>query len=800
MKKELTEEQRIENRKFLNRYIGVTSGIICSYLFGYIGAYTYHSTMGLFEAFSKTMERISDFQLLYPINQNALAGIILGGSTGFAVYMSNQLHDEKMLAYKSDEVAGSARFMTKKEMTEYLNEFIEPNPADLSLPFPSMILSNNFYRPINSRKLIGNNNVLVVGGAGSGKSRFIIKPNILQMNASYVITDPSGEMIYSLGDALKKNGYKIKIFNISDMQHSNCYNPLHYIRDEAGVNMLIDCFIKNTTKDGAKGDEFFTNAERILYSACIFYLIEHCQDESRKNFGSIINMINSSAVDENNPNTKSPLDKLFDGLPKDSLAWKSYKSFKQAAGKTLKSIIISCVTRLQPFLTPQVANLTKYDNLELEKIGDEKTALFIITPQADRTYAFLASMLYSQLFETLYTKGENQKKAGGSEQMSIPVRCLMDEFANIGEVPEFPSKLSTMRKYNISATVILQDISQIEAMYKEEWKTLVGNCSSIVFLGSQEPNTLKYFSEMLGKTTVKNKGRGNSMGKQKSASQNITNTARDLRSADELGRMDPDMCIVFTQNKRPVLDQKYRYEQHPRYDLTADCNNELGFKYADMSIYDNNRFNIRNLLKAKSESARILKETIASELRDTKKTYVKESLSKSLDQFRLNESMENLSYLQLLTTCQLELKENSTFPIGFISLSSVSLNRMINLIEQLKTVDKPVFLISTFKNETDVICVAYDKTQELYPYMKDSILTYYKLQNDICIVKYSKYRIEEYKNLLLNKMDGNVAKEKTSLVKEGTLTNLDILESPYSTKDVNSINKVETSIDDFFTI
>lgn len=795
MKKELTEEQRIENRKFLNRYVGIATGVITAYLFGYIGSYTYHSTMGILNAFTKSMEKIAEFHLFYPINSNALMGMLLGGLIGFFVYMSNQIHDEKTSAYKSDEVAGSARFMTKKEMAEYVKEFIETDPTDLSLPFTSMILSNNFYRPINSRKLIGNNNVLVVGGAGSGKSRFVIKPNVLQMNASYVITDPSGEMIYSLGDSLKKNGYKIKIFNISDMQHSNCYNPLHYIRDEAGVNMLIDCFIKNTTKDGAKGDEFFTNAERILYSACIFYLTEHCQDESRKNFGSIINMINSSAVDENNPNAKSPLDKLFDGLPKDSLAWKSYKSFKQAAGKTLKSIIISCVTRLQPFLTPQVANLTKYDNLELEKIGDEKTALFIITPQADRTYAFLASMLYSQLFETLYNKGENQKKAGGSEQMHIPVRCLMDEFANIGEVPEFPSKLSTMRKYNISATVILQDISQIEAMYKDEWKTLVGNCSSIVFLGSQEPNTLKYFSEMLGKTTVKNKGRGNSMGKQKSASQNITNTARDLRSADELGRMAPDMCIVFTQNKRPVLDQKYNYERHPRYHLTADYNNEFGFKYADMPIYDNNRFNIGNLLKAKSEAARIAKEDIVTTSKSTKDAYVKESLAKAMDQFQLDESVEQMSYLQRLTACQLQLKDSMHLPVSFITLSSISLSRLLNVATQLKTEEKPYFIFSTFEKDEKAICVAYDESGELYPDIQMQFITKYKLQNGFCIIEFSKYRIEEFKKAILRKMDGNMFKKYEPAAKR-TVKNPNVTEKPYSEENMQKKKTEQPALED----
>lgn len=428
-------------------------------------------------------------------------------------------------------------------------------------------------------------------------------------------------MINSVGKVLVDHGYKLKVFNISDMKYSNTYNPLRYIRDEAGVNMLITCLINNTTKgEGGAGDnQFFVDAEKLLYSACIFYLKDFCRDETKKNFAGVMDLINASQVDENNTNAKSPLDRLFEELPKSSLAWKYYKAFKQAAGKTLKSIIISCVTRLQPFLTPQVRNLTSQDELDLEKIGDEKTALFIVTPQADRTYAFLASMLYSQLFETLYYKGEQQLAAGGSEQMKIPVRCMMDEFANIGEVPEFPSKLSTMRKYNISATIVLQDMAQLNVLYgEEEAKTLVGNCSSILFLGSKEINTLKYFSEMLDEKTIRVKNTNETMGSRGSSSKGFSYTGRKVMTPSELGEMSSDECIIFTQNYKPFRDKKYKYENHPYYPATADADPNNAFRYKELSIFDNSKNKgFRGIIMAKNAIAKKRKAEAVSELKKT---------------------------------------------------------------------------------------------------------------------------------------------------------------------------------------
>ena len=620
----VTEADRKANTKLMTLYMSIVIGIIAGYIIGYASGLQSTEGLSFFASITVAIARISEGRILMPFSIGSFLGLFLGGGCiGGLVYFFMSLDNQKHYHHKADEVGGTGGFMDKKEMAAYAERYIsqDPEPITDGLPIAydpqkdtemyskNMIMSEHFCRPINSREIIGNNNVLLVGGAGTGKSRNVIKPSILQMNASYVITDPSGEMIYSLGKPLKDHGYKIKIFNISDMAHSNCYNPLAYIRDEAGVKMLIECLINNTTKGEGGGDnQFFVDAEQLLYSACIFYLKDFCHDDSKKNFPGVMSMINASSINEMDPSAKSPLDLLFEELPRNSLAWKYYKAFKQAAGKTLKSIVISCVTRLQPFLIPQVVNLTKTDTLHLEKLGEEKTALFIITPQADRSYAFLGSMLYHQMFETLYHVAEQKKIRTGSEMLDIPVRCLMDEFANIGEVPNFPSRLATMRKYNISATVVLQNISQIEAMYEDDWKTLVGNCSTIIFLGSQEPEVLKYFSEMLGKMTIRVRSEGTSNGGKSGSNQNYQSTAREVMTAEELGRLPADECIVFTQNMRPVRDKKYIYQNHPYYPQTADADKELGFQYQNLSIYDNTKVGcIESLIKAKSEALRYRK-------------------------------------------------------------------------------------------------------------------------------------------------------------------------------------------------
>ena len=715
----MTEEQRKENSKFFINYMSVIGGIIASYVFGYIGSVMEAEDLQAQKAIVHIIDSFKDFSIgvIFPpeINVTFLMGVALGIGAGFIIKFFLHNDYERNYSYKANEVAGTGGFMNSKDLEEYNKKYISPEPENKDEPSPNMIMSNSFRRPIEARKLIGNNNVLVVGGAGTGKSRFFIKPNILQMNASFVVTDPSGEIINALGKTLTDHGYKIKIFNISDMAHSNCYNPLNYIRDEAGVSMLIDCFIRNTTGKNDKGDQFFTNAERLLYSACVFYLTEFCNDESKKNFPSVFNMVNASSVDENNPMAKSPLDELFEPLPQDSLAWKYYKAFKQAAGKTLKSIIISCVTRLQPFMTPQVVNLTKRDELDLANIGDEKTALFIITPQADRTYAFLASMLYSQLFETLYHKGEQQLAAGGSERMKVPVRCLMDEFANIGEVPEFPSKLSTMRKYNISATIVLQDIAQIESMYKDDWKTLVGNCSSIVFLGTQEPNTLKYFSDMLGKMTVTSSSRGVSKGGKSGSNKNFQQTSREVMQADELGRMDSSLSIVFTQNHRPVQDKKYQYENHPHYEETGDYNEENNYQYNKMALFNTNRpFSINSLLKAKSEASRIRSEQVIEEPKPLNKEVIPGDILKVYNEISIDKKVEAKAKFDAMQNAVNLVMQCKSDPIPIIKLENVIPRNLIDIASSvsIRTHRTPLIVFTELENKKELFGIGIDRDKD----------------------------------------------------------------------------------------
>lgn len=716
----ISDEQRRESANNMSLGIGMTVGVLAIYLLGYGGAImteTHNSdfiTCGI-----ELYTRLSNNQFFYMPSIQSVVGWLIGAVIGLATWW--WAHNDSIRHFTTDleTSAGSGGFMDKEEFKEYSETYIEPDPEPITdVPVTlfgtleeeakkysqNMIMTNEFCRPINSRTILGNNSVLVVGGAGSGKSRFFIKPNLLQMNASFVVTDPSGEMINSLGKTLIDHGYRLKVFNISDMAHSNTYNPLAYIRDEAGVNMVITCLIDNTTQGEGGGDnQFFVDAEKLLYSACIFYLKDYCHNENMKNFAGVMSLINSSAVDENNANAKSDLDKIFDKLPNNSLARKYYRAFKQAAGKTLKSIIISCVTRLQPFMTPQVVNLTSSDDLELDRMGDEKTALFIITPQADRTYAFLASMLYSQLFETLYYKGEQQLAEGGSEQMKVPIRCMMDEFANIGTVPDFPGKLATMRKYNISAAVVLQDIAQIEAMYKDNWKTLVGNCSTTLFLGSSEPNTLQYFSDRLGKKTIRTKSISDSKSRGGS-SDSYQYTGREVMTADELGRMPSDECIVFTQNMRAYRDKKYMYERHPYYPQTADADKENAFEYKKLPVFDNTKQGrFKSLITAQNEAAKYRQYKTTLQSAHT----VQDDGDSNLDanEFELDDETTTRLYSVMMMECESKALETYDQSISVVKLNKVPSKYLFDLAERTAfSIRKdPVMVFGGVDNKKDLI-------------------------------------------------------------------------------------------------
>jgi type IV secretory pathway TraG/TraD family ATPase VirD4 len=685
----MTERDRKKAAKKSALRIGGIITIVLMYLCGYAGGIMQDEHLETGQAMIMAMERISTFHLFFPLNQLAFTGMLLAICIGAFVifYMHNTAL--KNFSYNPDKLYGDAGFRGEEDRKQYderyvdHGKYIDPiTKKPVETADPNMIASNDTKLSINDRKTFRNNNFLILGGAGTGKSRFVIKPNLLQENCSYVVTDPSGEIIVSCGKVLSDHGYKIKIFNLSNMGHSNTYNPFNYIRDEAGVLMVIDCLIKNTTGKNEKGDQFFTNSEKLLYSACIFYLIDFETDESRKNFSSVMDMINMSQVDENNPSSKSELDLMFEQIDQTSLAAKYYKAFKQAAGKTLKSIIISCVVRLQSFMTPQVTRLTGSDNINLASIGDEKTILFIITPQADRTFAFLASMLYSQLFETLYHKGETQKLKTGSERLTYHVRCLMDEFANIGEIPEFPSKLSTMRKYNISATIVLQDNSQLQSMYKDEWRTIMANCDSTIFLGNAEPDTLKYFCEKLGNETVTVQSRGRSYGSKSGSSQNYQQVKRETLTAEEIGRLPNDECLVFLRGERPARDKKFKYETHKNYDLTGDAHSENNYAYDSMLIYDNQSlkgFSSIAAAKVASMEEDISEAKSAEDVFDIDPNYL-------LDNTYFSEVEEEQNFLLLSQECimQIEMSSDDVQIIRFASERNIAPRILPDLVESVK--------------------------------------------------------------------------------------------------------------------
>ena len=685
----MTERDRKKAAKKSALRIGGIITIVLMYLCGYAGGIMQDEHLETGQAMIMAMERISTFHLFFPLNQLAFTGMLLSICIGAFVifYMHNTAL--KNFSYNPDKLYGDAGFRGEEDRKQYderyvdHGKYIDPvTKKPVETADPNMIASNDTRLSINDRKTFRNNNFLILGGAGTGKSRFVIKPNLLQENCSYVVTDPSGEIIVSCGKVLSDHGYKIKIFNLSNMGHSNTYNPFNYIRDEAGVLMVIDCLIKNTTGKNEKGDQFFTNSEKLLYSACIFYLIDFETDESRKNFSSVMDMINMSQVDENNPSSKSELDLMFEQIDQTSLAAKYYKAFKQAAGKTLKSIIISCVVRLQSFMTPQVTRLTGSDNINLASIGDEKTILFIITPQADRTFAFLASMLYSQLFETLYHKGETQKLKTGSERLTYHVRCLMDEFANIGEIPEFPSKLSTMRKYNISATIVLQDNSQLQSMYKDEWRTIMANCDSTIFLGNAEPDTLKYFCEKLGNETVTAQSRGRSYGSKSGSSQNYQQVKRETLTAEEIGRLPNDECLVFLRGERPARDKKFKYETHKNYDLTGDAHSENNYAYDSMLIYDNQSlkgFSSIAAAKVASMEEDISEAKSAEDVFDIDPNYL-------LDNTYFSEVEEEQNFLLLSQECimQIEMSSDDVQIIRFASERNIAPRILPDLVESVK--------------------------------------------------------------------------------------------------------------------
>ncbi len=493
---------------------------------------------------------------LHPLD--LLVGLCCGAGLRLAVY----LRGKNAKKYRHGMEYGSARWGTPKD----IEPFMAPKFSDniILTKTERLMMSNRPPDPKNAR----NKNVLVVGGSGSGKTRFWLKPNLLQCHSSYVVTDPKGSIVVECGNALLKNGYKLKILNTINFKKSMHYNPFAYVHSEKDILKLVTTLMTNTKGEGSGGDPFWEKSERLLLTALIAYLHYEAPVEEQ-NFATLLEMLNTMQVLEDDEEYQNPVDLLFEELAKkkpNSFAGRQYKLYKLAAGKTAKSILISCGARLAPFDIQELRDLTMYDELQLDTLGDKKTALFLIMSDTDSTFNFLISMVYTQLFNLLCDKADDVY--GG--KLPIHVRCLIDECANIGQIPNLEKLVATIRSREISACLVLQARSQLKAIYKDNADTIVGNMDSQIFLGGSEPTTLKDLSEMLGKETIDAFNTSDTRGNSPSYGTTFQKMGHELLSRDELAVLDGGKCILQLRGVRPFLSDKYDLTQHPNYKLTSD--------------------------------------------------------------------------------------------------------------------------------------------------------------------------------------------------------------------------------------
>ena len=493
---------------------------------------------------------------LHPLD--ILVGLCCGAGLRLAVY----LRGKNAKKYRHGMEYGSARWGTPKD----IEPFMAPKFADniILTKTERLMMSNRPLDPKNAR----NKNVLVVGGSGSGKTRFWLKPNLLQCHSSYVVTDPKGTIVLECGNAMLKNGYKVRILNTINFKKSMHYNPFAYVHSEKDILKLVTTLMTNTKGEGSGGDPFWEKSERLLLTALIAYLHYEAPVEEQ-NFATLLEMLNTMQVLEDDEEYQNPVDLLFEELAKkkpNSFAGRQYKLYKLAAGKTAKSILISCGARLAPFDIQELRDLTMYDELHLDTLGDKKTALFLIMSDTDSTFNFLISMVYTQLFNLLCDKADDVY--GG--KLPIHVRCLIDECANIGQIPNLEKLVATIRSREISACLVLQARSQLKAIYKDNADTIVGNMDSQIFLGGSEPTTLKDLSEILGKETIDAFNTSDTRGNSPSYGTTFQKMGHELLSRDELAVLDGGKCILQLRGIRPFLSDKYDLTQHPNYKLTSD--------------------------------------------------------------------------------------------------------------------------------------------------------------------------------------------------------------------------------------
>ena len=493
---------------------------------------------------------------LHPLD--LLVGLCCGAAMRLAVYLKGK----NAKKYRHGMEYGSARWGGPKDIEPFMAPKFEDNI--ILTKTERLMMSNRPPDPKNAR----NKNVLVVGGSGSGKTRFWLKPNLLQCHSSYVVTDPKGTIVLECGNAMLKNGYKVRILNTINFKKSMHYNPFSYVHSEKDILKLVTTLMTNTKGEGSGGDPFWEKSERLLLTALIAYLHYEAPVEEQ-NFATLLEMLNTMQVLEDDEEYQNPVDLLFEELAKkkpNSFAGRQYKLYKLAAGKTAKSILISCGARLAPFDIQELRDLTMYDELQLDTLGDKKTALFLIMSDTDSTFNFLISMVYTQLFNLLCDKADDVY--GG--KLPIHVRCLIDECANIGQIPNLEKLVATIRSREISACLVLQARSQLKAIYKDNADTIIGNMDSQIFLGGSEPTTLKNLSEMLGKETIDSFNTSDTRGNSPSYGTSFQKLGHELLSRDELAVLDGGKCILQLRGVRPFLSDKYDLTQHPNYKLTSD--------------------------------------------------------------------------------------------------------------------------------------------------------------------------------------------------------------------------------------
>ena len=509
--------------------------------------------------------------------------LLIGIAGGVALRLVVYFKAKNAKKFRQGVEYGSARWGNAKDIEPYVDPVFENNV--ILTETERLMMSGRPKQPKYAR----NKNILVIGGSGSGKTRFFVKPNLMQMHSSYVVTDPKGTVLVECGKMLLKNGYKVKVLNTINFKKSMHYNPFAYIRSEKDILKLVNTIILNTKGERLQsGEDFWVKAEKLYYTAHIGYIWYECVEEEQ-NFTTLLDMINASEAREDDEEFKNPVDLMFDELEErepDHFAVKQYKKYKLAAGKTAKSILISCGARLAPFDIKELRDLTSYDELELDMLGDEKTALFVIISDTDDTFNFIVSIMYTQLFNLLCDRADDVYNG----RLPIHVRCLLDEFANIGQIPKFEKLIATIRSREISASIILQSKSQLKAIYKDNADTIEGNCDTTLFLGGKEKTTLKELAEVLGKETIDLYNTSDTRGTSQSYGLNYQKTGKELMSQDEIAVMDGGKCIMQLRGVRPFFSNKFDITKHKQYHLLSD--------YDEKNAFDIEKY-VKNLYHAK---------------------------------------------------------------------------------------------------------------------------------------------------------------------------------------------------------